>query len=408
MAKVTAKEVFDKIFKDMDFDQHLYTKILKHNLGFITRKEEHKELFGSRLIGNSYIKYTMYDKDLFYNDVFDMSYDDIVKDLEHITSINKNFKIARDDINLVCYYIAHRFLSNKELSKDKRDLYAKEILNYFNYRTLIVVSSSFFIYPISYEKAISLSERLSYKYIIKKVKNWNEYCQYRSDEYLNSKFYNLLVTFNNDDDLPNAITDLFNRTKDTLKNIYKEFIKMNEEEDYIATRKGIIKDIEGQEVIVDKVETTERYFTKLEASLTDKNLFIKKDYIGVVADIVKTISHKQLEDTLILLHDASYRDRKNNIKITTVLKDILVDTIEYLRKNDVYLGSKSNVKEIVNHIVGNILYARGTDITVNKTKETISSIIKEVYKTNKRSITDRNVTNIRNGVYLYVVLLAII
>lgn len=402
------KEAFDKLFEEVKFDISLYKKIVFNNIEFITKNSEFKNLFGSKLIGNHFVKYTEYDKDIFYNNLFNLSTSDIINVVNEITTINKNFKIARDDVNLVCFYTAHRFLSNKDLKKEQAKEYAKEILNYFNYRTLVLISSNYFIYPISEEKALTLMERLSNKYIIKKLKNWKEYCQYRSQEYIDGKFAELLVKFNRDDELPNAITDLFNRTKDTLKNIYGEFINMIENDDIIKSRKSVINDIEGQEVIIDKLDTPEKYFIKIENILVDRNTFIKKDYIHVVTDIINSVSYKQVEEALTFICDYNFTSREANDKVLSFVKNVLVNTIDYLHKNNIFLHSKSDVISVMNIIVGNVLYARGTNIEINKVKDQGDKLIKEIYKLHKKSITERNIKNIRNAIYIYIVLRAII
>lgn len=402
------KEAFDKLFEGIKFDTSFYKKIVFNNIEFITRNSEFKNLFGSKLIGNHFVKYTMYDKDIFYNNLFNIPASNVIAAIDDITTINKSFKIARDDVNLVCFYIAHRFLSNKDLKKEHAEEYAKEILNYFNYRTLVLISSNYFVYPISEEKALTLMERLNNKYIIKKLKNWNEYCQYRSQEYIDSKFNELLVKFNRDDELPNAITDLFNRTKDTLKNIYGEFVDMMDNDDIIKSRKSVMNNVEGQEVIVDKLDTPEKYFIKIENILVEKSTFIKKDYIHVVTDIINSVSYKQVEETLTLICDYNFTSREANNNVLAFAKNVLVNTIDYLNKNDVFLHKKSDVVSVINTIVGNVLYARGTDIEINKVKDQGDKLIKDIYKVNKKTITDRNIKNIRNAVYIYIVLRSII
>lgn len=86
----------------------------------------------------------------------------------------------------------------------------------------------------------------------------------------------------------------------------------------------------------------------------------------------------------------------------------MTNTIQYLQANNQSLSSKNDVIKIINAIVGNILYARGNDIAVNQIKDTGDKLIKQVYKSNRRYITDRNVRNIRNAVYVYVVILALL
>lgn len=402
------KEALDQLFEGVRFDASLYKKLVHNNIEYITRSDDLKSLFGGRLIGNYFLKYTTYDKNIFYSNLFDTDFDEVSEVIETITTIPKSFKIARDDINLVCFYIAHRFLANDALNQDKRLEYAKEALNYFSYRTLVLISSNYFVYPISEEKALSLTERLSNRYLIKKLKNWNEFCQYRSEEFLNAKNVELLTGFTKDDELPNAISDLYNRTKDTLKNIYVEFMAMLESDEVIKSRKNVVSDLEGEEVILDKLNTPDSYMTKIEGLMPDRASFVKKELVNVCVDIVNTVSYKQLEETLWMVLDYSFKDREGNTQVRGYFSDILTNSIEYLHANQIYLSNRTDVLTIVNSIVGNVRFARGTDVAVNRIKDTGDKLIKQVYKSHKRYVTDRNLKNIRNAVYVYIVVLALV
>jgi hypothetical protein len=400
------KQALDAYFADVKFDTALYKRLMLGNIEYITRNQEHTQLFSGRNVGCYFIKYTQYDKNIFYNNLFDLDFDDIVEAIDAVTSIPKNFKIARDDVNLMCFYIAHRFLSNPDLNDKQRREYAKEALNYFSYRTLVLITSTYFVYPISEDKATSMTERLSHKYIIKKLKNWNEYCQYRSDEYLDSKYFSLLEKLDDDEALPNAITDLFGRTKDTIKNIYSEFMEMLEGGDAIKSKHSVVKDGDGNEKIADRVDSVQKYIGQVDVMLSDKTAMIRKDHINVVVDILSNLSYRDLHECLDHLFEFAFSDRKSYDRVQSHMKDILVNAVEYLQRNEVYLHNKTSVLEIMNAIVGNVLYARGTEVDVHRVKNEGEQLIKAVYKYRKDHLSDRTLKSVRNGLYLYVVLMA--
>lgn len=400
------KQALDAYFANVKFDDKLFRRLTQNNIEYISGNEERAQLFSGRNIGCYFIKYTQYDKNIFYNNLFGLEFDDINDEIEKISSIPKHFKIARDDVNLMCFYIAHRFLSNPDLDEKQQMAYAREALNYFNYRTLVLLSSTYFIYPISEDKATSMSERLSNKYIIKKLKNWNEYCQYRSDEYLDSKFLTLLRKMDSDDELPNAITDLFGRTKDTIKNIYGEFTEMLESDEVIKSRQATVKDGEGNMQLADRIDSVQRYTGRVDTMLSDKTVMIKKDHITVVVDILSNLSYRDMHECLDHLFEFAFSSRKAHDRVHTHFKDILVNAMEYLQRNEVYLHSKTNVLDIMNSIVGNVLYARGTEVSVHRVKSEGEQLIKAVYKHHKDSLSDRTLKSVRNGLYLYVVLTA--
>ena len=400
------KQALDAYFANVKFDDKLFRRLTQNNIEYISGNEERAQLFSGRNIGCYFIKYTQYDKNIFYNNLFGLEFDDINDEIEKISSIPKHFKIARDDVNLMCFYIAHRFLSNPDLDEKRQMAYAREALNYFNYRTLVLLSSTYFIYPISEDKATSMSERLSNKYIIKKLKNWNEYCQYRSDEYLDSKFLTLLRKMDSDDELPNAIIDLFGRTKDTIKNIYGEFTEMLESDEVIKSRQATVKDGEGNMQLADRIDSVQRYTGRVDTMLSDKTVMIKKDHITVVVDILSNLSYRDMHECLDHLFEFAFSSRKAHDRVHNHFKDILVNAMEYLQRNEVYLHSKTNVLDIMNSIVGNVLYARGTEVSVHRVKNEGEQLIKAVYKHHKDSLSDRTLKSVRNGLYLYVVLTA--
>lgn len=400
------KQALDAYFANVKFDDKLARRLTQNNIEYISGNEERAQLFSGRNIGCYFIKYTQYDKNIFYNNLFGLEFDDINDEIDKISSIPKHFKIARDDVNLMCFYIAHRFLSNPDLDEKQQMAYAREALNYFNYRTLVLLSSTYFIYPISEDKATSMSERLSNKYIIKKLKNWNEYCQYRSDEYLDSKFLTLLRKMDSDDELPNAITDLFGRTKDTIKNIYGEFTEMLESDEVIKSRQATVKDGEGNMQLADRIDSVQRYTGRVDTMLSDKTVMIKKDHITVVVDILSNLSYRDMHECLDHLFEFAFSSRKAHDRVHAHFKDILVNAMEYLQRNEVYLHSKTNVLDIMNSIVGNVLYARGTEVSVHRVKNEGEQLIKAVYKHHKDSLSDRTLKSVRNGLYLYVVLTA--
>lgn len=404
---MNVKQALDALFEGVEFDHKLYNKLLVNNIEFITRSQEYTRLFSGRSIGCYFIKYTMYDKNIFYDNLFKLDMTDVTSAIDKVTTIPESFKIARDDINLVCFYIAHRFLSNSKLSDKNKTLYAAEVLNYFSYRTLVLISSMYFVYPISEAKATSLTERLSAKYVIKNVKNWNEYCQYRSKEYLNSKFKELLVTMDNDKDLPNAITDLFSRTKDTLKNIYSEFMVMLEKDEIMASKTATITDLEGVDSIADRVESISKYISSVDELLTDKSNLIKKTHISAVVDILPSLSQKSLQDCLEYMFDYAYTGKEGYSKINQLFKDILGNAVDYLQKNNLSINAKSDVVQLMNSLVGNVLYARGNNVSIHQLKLQSDKTIKQIYKHYKVSVNDRTIANLRNGLYLYIVLMAV-
>lgn len=400
-------QALDQLFSNVKFDKKLLTKLVSVNVDFITSNAEIRDMMGSKLVGCYHVSYTQYHKDLFYTELFDFSFDDAVAAIKGITTIPRNFKIARDDINLICFYVAHRFLTSKELKKEEQMDGAMEILNYFGYRTLVLLNANYWIYPISYDKAVTLSEALSKNYLITTLKNWNEYIHYRSKAYLESKYLKLLKSMNSDTELPNAINDLYNRYKDTIKNIYREFDQL-EESNNIRSSQNVVTDLDGKEVFMDRISDPRAYVDKVLNHLTARDLFIKRDYIEVSSNIVTAISQDQLKECLELTMDYYYSAPKRSKDISDFIKDFITDSISYLQDRKVFLNNKTNVVEVVNMLVGNLLYSRGADISITAIKARGEVLMKDIYKKGKVSISSRNLTGMRNIFCVYILIMALV
>lgn len=403
----TISQVMGELFEGVKFDRNLIKKLTTHNVEFITRNHEVRDFMGGKLIGCFKMKYTQYHKDIFYQDVFDLRYDDVRNKIKEITTIPSNFQIARDDINLVCFYVLHRFLSNRDLSKQHKHDGAMEILNYFGYRTLILLSSNYWIYPISRELATTLSESLSKNYLITNLKNWNEYVSYRSDNYLKGNYVKVIIPLSNDKEVPNAINDFYNRFKDTLLNIYQDQLRL-EDEAIIGSSRNVVTDLEGRDILMDRIGDPRSYIDKTLNSLSSKEQFIRRDLIEVSTSIITSISQEQLRECLEMVLEFYYKNPKNTKLVSEFINDFLVDTFKYLQERGEFINNRSNVIKVVNLVVGNILYSRGLDVSITAIKDRGEKLIKDIYKINRVTLSDRNRPSMRNIFCVYILLLSLI
>jgi hypothetical protein len=401
---ITAKTALDDLFKNVKFDSGLYKKIMYKDITFITRNDDHKNFFGGQVVGCYPIYYGLADQEGFFVDLFDISFADAQKATKSITTINQTFKISSDTINLVIMYVAYRFYSSKDVSHSDKEKYVLSILDYFNYRTLAVLVSNYFTYPISENEAVSLFERLSNRYIIKNVKNWREYCQYRSKKFYESRFIDIFKTFKNDKDLVDGINDLFKRTKDMLLNIYREFIDMSENEKSLGSRKTSVKDIEGNDVLADRSNTPETYYNYLLGTLSDGNSFIKEEIVDAVSNIVKTVEYDDFKEFLLRMLDYTHAKKDNFKEVTDFMHDVISSAIEYLMENDYIIREHHNLLYVMDKVSSNILYARGGDLAINEIKDRGEVIVMKITKHHEGH---KKVFSLRNAFYVYIVLRAL-
>lgn len=401
------KGVLDELFKDIVFDSTLINRIATNNIDFITTNDDIRDMMGGKLIGCYDFTYTHYHKALFYTNVFDMEYDDVRDAIKKITTIPSTFKISRDDINLTCFYVVHRFMKSNKLSKQEKDRGCIEILNYFGYRCLVNISSDYWQYPIDVGKATTLSESLSRSFYITEFKNWNEYVHKRSEVYMKGNYVKNIIELTNDKKIPNSINDLFNRYKDTIKKIYAEFDRL-ESDNIIQTSRNVVTDLEGRDVLLDRMNDPRSYVDKVLNAMVSNDMFIRRDIVEVSSTIVTSISQDQLSECLDLILKYS-NSRGNKLKeVQLFITDFITDMLSYLQERKMFINNNANVVEIVNVIVGNILYSRGTGISITKLKDRGEVLIKQVYKSGGVDISSRNLSSMRNIFCVYLLILSLV
>lgn len=400
---LTVKEAMDDLFRNVKFDASLYKKIMHKNIAFITKNDDHKNFFGGQLIGCYPVMYTLTDQNGFFSDLYNLEYTSAAGAMKEITTLNQSYKVSADPINITIMYTVYRFFNNKALSQTDKHKFALSILDYFSYRTISVIISNYFIYPINENEAVSLLERLSNRYIIKQKKNWIEYCQYRSQEFIDrtSKFVPVLTKLNDDNMLAAAINDLFIRTKDTLKNIYKEFIDMNNSGTAMSSRKTSVVDIDGKDILADKVNSPDSYYKYVVTTLSDKNSFIKEECVEIAVSIIKTVDYSSFKKFLLELMEFIHEKKDNYKMVTDHMHSVINTALAYLVDNDYLIRENHNLLYIIEKISSNVLHARGQDLEINLVKDEGALICAKVMKIDKGN---KKIFNIRNSFYVYIVL----
>lgn len=307
------KQVLDECFKEVKFDQKLAKSMYQYQLWYVNKSQEHMEFFGGNLLGVQVIRFKDSDVAKLFDDILKVDYYDINDRIKEVEDIRQDFKISSDTFNLVIMYMIHRFLTSPILSDSQRVRAAYDTGLMFFYRCVAAILSAWFRYPTDPKIAQAAYARLSNKYIIKKLGNWQKVMDYRSKDLIDKKgiHYKNLVTFNNNLSIIYAINDSQGRIKDLIKNYTNEFMKAKEEGSSISTTSSVFLDVEGEETVKEKTKSYENYITYMKTIIVDKHTFIKSDLIGVIAKLNSNTSSRMIRQVLEWIQ-VNYSDQKNH------------------------------------------------------------------------------------------------
>lgn len=399
---ITLKDVFDDLLGNVKFDGKKARQTRLYQVEFVHANQDHRAFFGGNLIGVHRVRFAYAEVDRYFEDLVGIDEDTLTPAIRTVTTINHDFKISGDVMNLTTMYLIHRYLTSPYLSEVARHQAAKDVALIFLYRTIAALLATFFKYPIDTETAQAVYERLSGRYLIKKLGTWQAVFDYRADEFIgkNSPHREALMKFKDDAAIVNAINDLQGRLKDMLKNIYGEFIYVHEHGGRIGTGSVTMVDADGEEIVKDRVHGLETYQMYLLSVMEDSNSFYKQELVDVVAKVIPTLHGRAFPNVLRWMSgEVSAAHREQIVKFSN---HVLMMAFNYLLENDYVLHRSKDIVLLTSKLKGYILSSRKDTPDLTFFRDEGERIIKASVK----QTSNQTVAALRNGLFLYLCLRA--
>lgn len=400
---ITLLDVFDKAFEEVVIDKRLIDAIYKYQTEFLNRNSEHLAFFGSNLIGVHAIRFRTSDTLKFYNEVLDVDYAVLEKEVRTVTTIIHEFKISGDIMNLTMMYLIHRILGASKLSDAQRKRGIYDMALVFFYRCIAIRQSEYFHFPADPKIAQAAYASLSNKFLIKQLGNWKAVMEYRAKDLTDPKglHYKALVTFTDDQHIVYAINDSENRIRDLYKNYYVAFNDAYKEGNRINSTSSTMVDVEGVEKLREKTKSTEQYVSYIRTAILDKHGFVRPELIEVIVNINTNTSARMLNATLCWLSD-SYNDPKWHGKIDEFLRLVIIHSFHLLSEVDAQ--HSRDYPTLLMTLKNLYLSTRSSDTELMK----IRKLGDELIKAANGKVNNSLAVSTRTAIILYTTLRAII
>lgn len=398
--EITLRKVFNELFSDLRIDSKYARSINSYQVGFINRNQDHLEFFGGNLLGVQVIRFKDSDVNKFFDEILDIEYSFVEKEIRTVTTIDHTYKIAGDILNLTLSYLLHRCVTSEYMDDKKRHRAALDTALIFFYRCICAVHSYYFKYPFDHKVAQEAYARLSGKYLIKQLGSWQEVMIYRAERLLEkgSPHIQELFRYDNDDAAVYMIEDSQSRVKDLVKNYAIELYKVHEEGANIATTSSTMIDVDGNETTRDKVGTTETKVQTMRSLINDKNAFVRDNYISIIAKTNSNTSARIIRNTLNWMVD-NYTVTKYSADIDTFLSKVIVQTM-YMIETNIPINKRRDIPFILKTLKDLYLSTRTTDQDVVEIRELGNKIVKYA---NGR-VSNSLALSTRTSVILYITL----
>ena len=362
------KQLFDDLFKTVKFDKKLAREIYKYQFSYLVTDPDRAEFFGGALIGVVNVYFTDAFVNKFFNKIIMLDQHKIKSSLHLAPSINEEYLVTGDPLNLVLFYMVHRFLSNTKMKRKDRERVAFDLILIFNYRTIAALHSNGFKWLGNKELSVSSYEAMSNKFILKQVGNWMKYMEYRAKSILDPKLTNLdpLTTMATDKEFLDVIADAQNRIRSTFKLMYRQREAHRAAGVGVHITKMVKEYSDGETEVSEKLGGIDSIIGNTVQTLMIKPDLLDPRMMALVASVLSGVSAHNVYQILEGVHKAIRG--KNGPKVIAFYRSTLAFMYEQIRSST-STSSKTTQGELILFIKGVVNSSRSVDPTLFKIRE---------------------------------------
>jgi GTP:adenosylcobinamide-phosphate guanylyltransferase len=365
---ILSKEIPIKITPD------LLNQLRKMVLLFEIRGE-HPLTLNSQIIGVNKFIFTSTDRKLFFDII---GYDEVFVNsvIKKIPSINIDFKVTSDALNLITIYLAYLIINDRNNQK-LREAAVVDILNYMQYRLISSVVNHYYPHGASDDIMQSVVESLNLKFSIRQYESWKNVIIERSKSlaFDNKAHHNTILKFNVDKDILYLISDTSTRIRSQIKVITSAYYEMKKTNTFITSHSST-SSIDGEKIIRE----TSGGFSSISSFVFDKIImkqsFIDEKFIKMVQSNVPRLNESIIRRMLSALSDEArfQMERGETTKVDT--------------KKDLYIGIEVFMEHLIHIIYSTAIQSKTVNIN---SKISVYTHVKNLFtaaRTNNKELID--------------------
>lgn len=293
------RDFLNEYVKRVKYDDKFVTAIRNYKLTWIQKSPEYIEFMGSNLLGVHKVRFSVIDEEMLFEDIFKVDGKDLQKKIYTIPGVNKNFKVQSNNVYIILTYAMHMVINSTSIKANKKTECLIDLYYIFAFKALTSLLSRYFAnYAADPAIAKMVYEKMSNRFLIKKLGDWNSVFQYRAEDILEKGLhYKKLKTYNTDD-VMKIIADMQGRIRDIVKNIYGLYMEIIGSGGKIVSTSSLEDTGEGELGNKGVTNSKTKYINYLRSSQLSEYDFVKDDLIKLVNTFTPYTNRNELITTL--------------------------------------------------------------------------------------------------------------
>lgn len=391
------RTVFEDECAGLVIDTKLAKRILNYEQNFVQKNENHIAFFGGNLLGVQVVRFNSSDRDRWFDEILEVEPDYLEHRLLSLPTVNENWNISSDTMNLSCAWLLHALYVSKIPEKEKHAAMIA-VAQVLQYRYITSLLFHFFKYPAEKSLAEATYAQLSYKFAIKQHGSWGEVLRVRAEDVCSNDSIHVrtIRQMDADADVTYLLNDMQGRIRGMMKKVYSVFMQTKNTKSRISTTSQVVEH-DGEAILKDKSKNLLAYGRYLNSVITDKPSFVREELTTVIEQLMYTMPPKAFHQTLEYMSNNYRQARAGDIE--AVLNETLVHSFEYLAANRKEIRNERDLPTILSKLRGVYMSSRSTDQALFSLRAKTEKIIRDA--TGNKN--DSAVASVRTGVLLYLV-----
>jgi len=341
------KKFFNKNVNGIEPSIKLTKKLKNFRLSWSTKDDNYLDFLGSHLLGVYPIKFSKRDDGMLMNETLGMSdYEDLQKEIYRVKGVEKNFNIGSNIIYQTLLYIAHSYSISKSLNRDEREAGMIEVCLIIQYRMFTSLHTRYFSYYVPEHIASSVYNKLSNKFLIKRLGSWQDVFLHRTNMCLDKSvpINSRIKSYNTKDSL-DALSNIQTNIREQIKVIYGMLIDVIENDDIIQQDKATFIGGENNTVqLKDSDINIYKIIGNMKSIATNSNDFIDRDTILIVISLYNKIKFDEFHS---ILKNVSDVDKVEVKEVEAIVEKVLLISYTYLSKINLNIEKRENIPKAI-------------------------------------------------------------
>lgn len=310
--------------------EDIFKKVMLFKIELLQKNNDFMMFISSNLTGVYNAVFSQLDSERYFS-LFNVSEKKLMLKTNDLPDITPEWKVSSNPLYLINIYLIHKYSMSNYPKKNEAIIILFEIMSY---KILTSILYQFYKTKLTIDEAKAVYEKLTFKFLIKKLGSWDSVVKYKTELVLkDGTYYDRIMKLSTLDAI-----ETINAIQTSYKSLIKYIANISHSgtKDKISSTTIIENTSEGK--LIKETTNSSVYLNYINSIIKFENDFINSGLIKIVISKVKNVEFDNVKNTL------QYISRnETDLKF---LEKIIEYSLEYLNsKNENF--SNGNLNYIV-------------------------------------------------------------